>query len=89
MKITKQQLKEMIQKEVRKHLKEESHEEVDHPQWEEFKNIVDKHDWYFEYSDDHKVWSKGDEQRRRMTLLAREIGEPAKEYIRKKRPPRR
>lgn len=27
---------------------------------EEFKNKVKSHDWYYMFSDDHSVWSKGD-----------------------------
>lgn len=26
---------------------------------EHFETMLNRHDWYFEYSDDHSVWSRG------------------------------
>ena len=26
---------------------------------EEFRSLVEKHDWYYTYSDDHRYWRKG------------------------------
>lgn len=29
---------------------------------EEFMNMLERHDWYYAYSDDHRVWTKGREE---------------------------
>jgi hypothetical protein len=31
------------------------------PSYNIFQGILEKHDWYYHYSDDHRVWSKGEE----------------------------
>ena len=30
---------------------------------QEFLNMLENHDWYYEYSDDHSQWTKGRQQR--------------------------
>ena len=30
---------------------------------QEFLNMLESHDWYYEYSDDHSQWNKGRQQR--------------------------
>jgi len=30
-----------------------------HPDLDVLENLLSKHDWYYMYSDDHRVWSKG------------------------------
>ena len=32
---------------------------MSHPDLEYLENLLSKHDWYYEYSDDHRVWRKG------------------------------
>ncbi len=43
-----------------------------HPDLTTLEKILKKHDWYFDYSDDHRVWEKGrnerDEIRRQMDI---------------------
>ena len=29
---------------------------------EEYSKVLEEHDWYFSYSDDHRVWKKGHDQ---------------------------
>lgn len=33
-----------------------------HPDLEYLENILSKHDWFYDYSDDHRAWSKGRDQ---------------------------
>ena len=40
-------------------------------------SLLKTHDWYYEYSDDHRAWKKGAEERReitRMMKIAETIG---------------
>lgn len=43
-----------------------------HPDLTTLEKILKKHDWYFDYSDDHRVWQRGrderDEIRRQMDI---------------------
>ena len=34
-----------------------------HPDLETLEKSLKSHDWYYEYSDDHRVWRHGKEQR--------------------------
>jgi len=36
-----------------------------------FKSL-ESHDWYYNYSDDHRAWSKGSEESRRLQSIAQE-----------------
>ena len=38
--------------------------------------LLRKHDWYFEYSDDHKVWQRGVTQRAAINAEAERLGRP-------------
>ena len=38
--------------------------------------LLRKHDWYFEYSDDHKVWQRGVMQRAAINAEAERLGRP-------------
>lgn len=33
---------------------------------DEYTQALQKHDWYFEYSDDHNVWKKGNEAAKKL-----------------------
>jgi len=48
-------------------------EKVMHPDMVQFERLLKTHDWYFEYSDDHRVWQRGrderDEIRRQRDIL--------------------
>lgn len=42
----------------------------------QLENYIDKlkyHDWYYEYSDDHRCWVKGMDERRELLLLRGEL----------------
>ena len=38
--------------------------------------LLRNHDWYFEYSDDHKVWQRGVTQRAPINAEAERLGRP-------------
>jgi len=38
--------------------------------------MLRNHDWYFEYSDDHKVWQRGVTQRAAINAEAERLGQP-------------
>ena len=38
--------------------------------------LLRNHDWYFEYSDDHKVWQRGVAQRAAINAEAKRLGRP-------------
>ena len=38
--------------------------------------LLRNHDWYFEYSDDHKVWQRGVMQRAAINAEAERLGRP-------------
>tara|TARA_Y100001937_G_scaffold128080_1_gene202399 strand:- start:2027 stop:2224 length:198 start_codon:yes stop_codon:yes gene_type:complete len=61
---------------------------MSHPDLEYLENLLSKHDWYFEYSDDRRVWSRGcveAEEIRRQTDICCGLGlsEEAKMLIEK------
>jgi hypothetical protein len=37
---------------------------------EQFFNECSRHDWFYDYSDDHSVWTAGHENKQRIYLLA-------------------
>lgn len=38
----------------------------------EFYDLLAKHDWYFDYSDDFRVWQRGQAERQRIRTIAKE-----------------
>ncbi len=38
--------------------------------------LLRTHDWYFDYSDDHRVWKRGVEERKVIKEEAERIGRP-------------
>ena len=38
--------------------------------------LLRNHDWYFEYSDDHKVWKRGVAQRAAINAEAERLSQP-------------
>ena len=38
----------------------------------EYFKELEKHDWYYNYSDDHSVWRKGNENTKRLQAIAQE-----------------
>ena len=40
----------------------------------ELKRLLAEHDWYFEYSDDFRIWRVGSDQRKAIKALATELG---------------
>ncbi len=55
-------------------------------EWEKFERLVTSHDWYYSYSDDHRVWSAGHRHHEQITQLATKLGEPAKQLYNQKCP---
>tara|TARA_Y100000996_G_scaffold85987_1_gene59785 strand:- start:6277 stop:6549 length:273 start_codon:yes stop_codon:yes gene_type:complete len=41
----------------------------------ELKEILEKHDWFYSYSDDHTVWQKGRDQRSDIRTLLNQANE--------------
>jgi len=39
----------------------------------EFFKLLEKHDWYYQYSDDHRAWEKGSNESKRIQAIAQEI----------------
>jgi len=39
----------------------------------DFYDQLDRHDWYYSYSDDHRVWQRGEAERKRLDELAATI----------------
>ena len=37
---------------------------------EEYSKVLEDHDWYFSYSDDHRAWKRGDDQSTFINKLA-------------------
>jgi hypothetical protein len=61
------------------------------PTLEDFATALLKHDWYHEYSDDHRVWKAGDEEWRRIQKMYFELrdaglGEEASALVKKYQP---
>ena len=57
---------------------------MSHPDLEYLENLLSKHDWYYEYSDDHRVWRKGRdeaEEIRRQTDICCGLGLSAEAEI--------
>jgi|TARA_R110000824_G_scaffold13358_3_gene58230 hypothetical protein len=44
---------------------------------QEFKSLLDQHDWFFERSDDHAKWKRGVRQRADIMQGIKEIGTDA------------
>jgi hypothetical protein len=41
----------------------------------EFWDACEKHDWFYDYSDDARVWRAGDAERKRLQLIAKDSAE--------------
>jgi hypothetical protein len=46
---------------------------------EQFFNEASRHDWFYDYSDDHRVWTAGSDNQKRLYNLAH--GNESKEKI--------
>ena len=40
----------------------------------ELKRLLAEHDWYFEYSEDFRIWRVGSDRRKAIKALAKELG---------------
>lgn len=47
----------------------------------EYYNLLDKHDWFYEYSDDFSVWSAGQNKRQKLLAIAKESDTHKQLYI--------
>ena len=43
---------------------------------DKFKQMLLEHDWYFVYSDDHRAWRRGKQQRADLRAEAERLGKP-------------
>lgn len=41
----------------------------------DFKEACQKHDWYYNYSDDHSVWQKGSKQSAEISSMLKDLKE--------------
>lgn len=41
----------------------------------DFKEACRRHDWYYQYSDDHRVWQKGSKQSANISAMFKELKE--------------
>lgn len=41
---------------------------------QEYEKMLKRHDWHYEYSDDHSVWKRGNEAHKELKRLAEELG---------------
>lgn len=39
---------------------------------EEFFKLLEIHDWYYQYADDHRAWTKGSQESKRLQALIQE-----------------
>jgi hypothetical protein len=46
-----------------------------------FENLLKSHDWTFDFSDDHSVWTRGNEERERLRSIALTLGEHDSERV--------
>jgi hypothetical protein len=47
----------------------------------EFFKLLEKHDWYYQYSDDHRAWTKGSEESRRLQAIIQEDSLMTRMYL--------
>lgn len=38
----------------------------------EFFKLLENHDWYYQYADDHRAWTRGSEQSKRLQAIIQE-----------------
>jgi hypothetical protein len=43
---------------------------MDTPNLDHYKQLLKAHDWHYAYSDDHRVWLKGEKERNELLKLA-------------------
>lgn len=43
------------------------------PEEEKYRKLLRSHDWYYDYSDDHRVWKRGVEERDTLNGMRRQI----------------
>lgn len=46
----------------------------------DFQSMLDNHDWYYGYSDDHRVWRAGEAESKRIQAVSKESEAHAKLY---------
>ena len=49
----------------------------------EFYNQLCGFDWWYDYSDDHGVWTRGNEREKELSRMAESLGESGKEMFSK------
>ena len=48
---------------------------------EEFYNELVRFDWWYDYSDDHSVWTRGNQKEKELSYRAESLGESGKEMF--------
>lgn len=48
--------------------------------------LFKEHDWYFDWSDDHRVWTEGHNQRRKIVILLTSLPQPERNELLKEVP---
>lgn len=48
---------------------------------DEYINLLKTHDWYYNYSDDHRVWRAGEEEYKKIMELSK-LYDPTREIFR-------
>lgn len=48
---------------------------------EELKQLLNSHDWFYQYADDNRKWKRGSEQRARIMDLVRSLGPEAEKLF--------
>ena len=51
-----------------------SNKQVSSENISEYFRELQRHDWYYEYSDDHSVWKRGSDERTRLTQKKEYVG---------------
>ena len=54
--------------------------------WDRLNRLLSHFDWYYEYSDDHRVWTAGKKRADEVTALVRELGPDAQALFNQKCP---
>jgi len=48
---------------------------------QEFFKLLENHDWYYQYSDDHRAWTKGRNENQRLQSIIQEVPLYTKMYL--------
>ena len=49
--------------------------------WTRFETLLKTHDWFYDFADDHSVWTRGQEEKERLRSLGKVLGEHDAERV--------